>query len=86
MFNFEIPLSLLPRLLIISPLVAFIIESIVLLVQYSHLSSSPDSNYHSITDYLVHVSEVNNLRFQILSNLLTLFTTLLTCVLFSTLW
>ncbi|KAK8888174.1 zinc metalloprotease [Tritrichomonas musculus] len=86
MFNFEIPLSLLPRLLIISPLVAFIIESIVLLVQYSHLSSSPDSNYHSITDYLVHVSEVNNLRFQILSNLLTLFTTLLTCVLFSKLW
>lgn len=82
----ELPSSLLPRLLILSPLVAFIIESIVLLIQYKHLSSSPDSNYDSITNYIEHVIGTNALRYQILANLLTLLTTLLTCVLFSKLW
>lgn len=82
----ELTPSLLPRLLILSPSIAFLIEFIVYLVQYSHLSSSPDSNYNSITSYIEHVVGVNALRYKILASMLTLFTTLLSCVLFSKLW
>lgn len=82
----ELPPSLLPRLLVLSPLIAFVVESVVYLVQYFHLTSSPESNYKNITNYIEHIIGVNSLRFKILANLLTLQTTLLSCVLFSKLW
>ncbi|OHS93235.1 hypothetical protein TRFO_40472 [Tritrichomonas foetus] len=78
--------AIIPRIALISPSITIFLEIFINSVQYFHLLRSPDSNYHSISAYLSHISTLDSLRYEIVVDLLSLFSFLIVLLSISQLW
>ena len=80
------PPNVFPFLLILSPTITTFIQILLNLSQYFHLISSKDSNYHNINSYYTHLSTIDSIKYDILSSMISLFSSLIIIFSVSELW